>query len=254
MPETLLESEVFGHVKGAFSGAISSRRGLFETADGGTLFLDEIGEMSAALQAKLLTVLETGRFRAVGDTRERSADVRLVTATHRDLRAATFERTFREDLLFRLNVVSLEVPPLRYRRNDVPLLLEHFLAQALVRRPNATVRRFAPDAMKALLEYQWPGNVRELAHLVERVVVLGQHEAVGKDELPGALLNPLPAAGSLQFSGGVLRMRELQRQYAAWALAQHGGHKRETCEALDLDLKTLNRLLPGEEVSIAEQH
>jgi len=243
MPESLLESELFGHVRGAFTGAISSRSGLFETADGGTLFLDEIGEMSPALQAKLLTVLETGRFRPVGDTRERSADVRLITATHRDLRAAAAEKRFREDLLFRLDVVSLEIPALRYRRDDIPLLAEHFLKQALERRPSCPVRRFSAEAMQALLDYPWPGNVRELAHVVERVVVLGQQEEVTRAELPRTVTEPAKLPGALSFGAQVMPMRDLQRQYAAWALTQHAGHKRETCEALDIDLKTLNRLL-----------
>ncbi len=243
LPDTLLESELFGHVKGAFTGAVSTRTGLFEAADGGTLFLDEIGEMSPSLQAKLLTTLETGRFRVLGEVRERAADVRLVAATHRDLRAAAVAGRFREDLLYRLDVVSIELPPLRHRRDDIALLANHFLAQQVAARPQTLPRRVSAEALEVLLAHAWPGNVRELQHVIERAALLGNTPFIERADLPRALTAPDAARRPVDFGAEVVTMRETQRRYAAWALERFQGHKRQTCEALDLDLKTLNRLL-----------
>lgn len=238
LPETLLESELFGHARGAFTGATSSRSGLFASAEGGTLFLDEIGELAPALQAKLLSVLETGRYRAVGEDRERSVDVRIVAATHRDLRAS---QNFRPDLRFRLEVVAIELPPLRARRADLPALATAFIAQSRARHPHSPVERLAPAVLEVFQRYGWPGNVRELQHVVERGVLLGRGAELALEDLPRNLVDA-PGTGR-DFEGGVVTMRALQRRYAAWALEQCEGHKRRTCEALDLDLKTLNRLL-----------
>ncbi|MEO6418566.1 MAG: sigma-54 dependent transcriptional regulator, partial [Polyangiaceae bacterium] len=162
LPENLLESELFGHVKGAFTGATANRAGLIEEASGGTLFLDEIGEMHPALQAKLLHVLESGTVRAVGANKERSVDTRMLTATHCDLHERVAAGTFREDLMYRLDVVTIEVPPLRQRRDDLSALTDHFLAAARIRNPTSPVTHFAPDALARLFEHTWPGNVREL--------------------------------------------------------------------------------------------
>lgn len=239
LPEHLLESELFGHARGSFTGATTSRSGLFASADGGTLFLDEIGELAPALQAKLLTVLESGRYRAVGEDRERNADVRIVAATHRDLSTAD---TFRQDLRFRLEVVSIELPPLRSRREDLPLLVTHFLETSLARHAASPARRLSAEAERALLSYAWPGNVRELQHVIERAVLLAKDAALGVDLFPRKLAEASAPHGP-DFGDEVLTMREMQRQYAAWALVQSQGHKRHTCEALQLDLKTLNKLL-----------
>ncbi len=245
IPEGLLESELFGHVKGAFTGANAAHVGLFEQAQGGTLFLDEIGEMSPALQAKLLHVLETGRVRPLGGTRERTLDARVVSATHRDLRARVRSGTFREDLLYRLDVVSVEVPALRSRREDIPMLLARFLASARARTPAAPLRRLSADATHALTAYDWPGNVRELEHLAERLVVLCSSETAELDDLPPSIRSSHASGHDLEFGEAVLPFRELQTRYARWALEKLGGRKMATCEALGIDSKTLARWLAG---------
>jgi len=236
LPEPLLESELFGHVKGAFTGAIADHPGLFATDDGGTVMLDEIGELPIGLQAKLLRVLESGTVRPVGATRERAVDVRIVAATHRDLRRAVGDGTFREDLLYRLDVLAIEMPPLRQRRDDLAPLVEHFLADAIHRHPTSPARTFSRQAMRKLLDHAWPGNVRELAHAVERGVVL----ASGPEITDVDLVAREPASS---FDGDVVPMVEIQRRYARWALDQFGGHKTRTAERLDVDAKTLNRWL-----------
>jgi two-component system response regulator HydG len=242
LPEALLESELFGHVRGAFTGATSARTGLFAAADGGTIFLDEIGEMAPALQAKLLHVLETGCVRPVGDTRERQVDVRVVAATHRDLRARAADGTFREDLLYRLDVVSIELPALRYRRDDLPLLVEHFFAKMREKHPHGVAHRMSREAMDALFAYTWPGNVRELEHLIERLVLLARRHDVELGDLPKQVV-AAEVHGQVGFGPKVIPMREMQRQYAAWALTECGGEKRATCDALEIDYKTLMRHL-----------
>ncbi len=243
LPENLLESELFGHVKGAFTGATSARAGLFADADAGSLLLDEIGEMSPALQAKLLQVIEAGTVRAVGSGKERPVDVRVIAATHRDLRERARAGAFREDLLYRLDVVTIEIPALRHRREDIPLLAERFLAESRKRHPGSPVQRFTPEAMARLLDYGWPGNVRELAHAVERVVLLGREAEVRASDLPAATAHA-PAAGlPAGVEGAVLPIREVQRRYAAWALERLGGHKARTAEALGVDTKTLAKWL-----------
>ena len=246
LPDQLLESELFGHTKGAFTGAVADREGLFADASGGTLLLDEIGEMSPALQAKLLHVLEAGTVRPVGATKERTVDVRVIAATHRDLRAKIKQGTFREDLMYRLDVVSIEMPPLRHRREDIPLLVEHFLAESRARHPHSPVTSFARDALALLLDHAWPGNVRELAHVIERCVLLGNAADVTAAELPVQLREPPPVAQH-SFDGAVMPIRELQRLYARWALDKLGGHKARTAAELGVDTKTLNRWLAGDD-------
>ncbi len=245
IPDPLLESELFGHAKGAFTGATSARAGLFAEADGGTLFLDEIGEMSPGLQAKLLHVLENGTVRAVGESKERTVDVRIVAATHRDLRARVAAGLFREDLLYRLEVITIEIPPLRHRRDDIPDLLERFLARAKERHPASEVVGFAPDALDALMTYAWPGNVREMEHLVERLVLLGRSKEIAASELPDRIREaPSP---ELAFTTPVVPMREMQRRYAAWAYAELGGRKLLAAEKLGIDHKTLTRWLADDD-------
>jgi two-component system response regulator HydG len=241
LPENLLESELFGHVKGAFTGATANRVGLLEEADGGTLFLDEIGEMAPPLQAKLLHVLEMGTVRAVGSNKERAIDTRIVAATHRDLRERIAAGAFREDLLYRLDVITVALPPLRQRRDDLPELIETFLARACEKHPRSSAREVAPEALERLLEHGWPGNVRELEHVIERAVLLGRGRAIGIDDLPPSLRAPPP--GGITFAGQVVPFRELQRRYAAWAYERLDGRKVLTASVLGVDFKTLSKWL-----------
>jgi two-component system response regulator HydG len=246
LPEALLESELFGHVKGAFTGATSARAGLFAEADGGTLLLDEVGEMSPALQAKLLHVIESGTVRAVGAAKERHVDTRVLAATHRDLHERARSGAFREDLLYRLDVVTIQIPPLRHRREDVPLLVERMLADAKAKHPRSVVERLAPDAIEKLMDHAWPGNVRELAHAIERVVLLGREAEAHAGDLPASATSGPPPDMPAALEGGVLPIREVQRRYAAWALERLGGRKARTAEALGVDVKTLSKWLGTE--------
>jgi two-component system response regulator HydG len=240
VPEHLLESELFGHVKGAFTGASSATPGLFEEADGGILFLDEIAELPGALQPKLLDVLERGVVRAVGASKERRVNVRILAATHRDLRARIATGAFREDLLYRLEVITIEIPPLRLRRDDIPVLIEHFFEQSRRKHPSSVVKHLAVDVSQRLLDHDWPGNVRELAHVIERLVLLGRAAEVEVGDLP-------PTVGKRRatqdFSGDVVPLREMSRRYAQWAFEALDGRKLETAEMLDVDVKTLTKLL-----------
>jgi two-component system, NtrC family, response regulator HydG len=238
LPETLLESELFGYVKGAFTGAGTDRPGLFREADGGTLFLDEIGEMAPGLQAKLLHVIEHGTIRPVGSTKEKEIDVRIIAATHRNLREAVKAGTFREDLLYRLDVISLSVPSLRERREDLPELIAHFLKQAKTKYPNTVAEKLSREALDTLMAYDWPGNVRELAHVLEKMVLLGRSTVVGTEDVPPTIKNPNQQSVP-EFQGEILPIRELQRRYASWALTQLGGHKGKAAEKLGIDAKTL---------------
>jgi len=243
LPENLLESELFGHVKGAFTGAVANRAGLFVEADGGTLFLDEIGDMAPALQAKLLDVLERRVVRAVGASRERDVDVRIVAATHRDLPARVASGEFREDLLYRLEGIAIAIPPLRHRREDIALLANRFLVEARSSTPRAVVNRFSTEAMTLLLDYGWPGNVRELQHAVARAVVLGRSAEALPADLPAAISERRVRRASMDFGDEIIPVRELQRRYASWVLEQVGGRKMLACEKLGIDGKTLNRWL-----------
>ncbi len=243
--EALLESELFGHVRGAFTGATSTSRGLFVEASGGTLFLDEIGDMAPALQAKLLHLIERGVVRPVGGSQEIIVDARIVTATHRDLRERVRDGTFREDLLYRIDVVSIETPPLRRRREDLPDLIAHFFSAARQKHMHARAERIAPDAMAVFLDHDWPGNVRELAHAIERIVLLARRPDVTVADLPPTMRGGEGA--ELRFQGRVLTMREAQRRYAQWVFDQAGGHRSRAAERLGIDRKTLAKLLGGEE-------
>jgi len=250
VPEALLESELFGHVRGAFTGAVAARRGLFAEASGGTLFLDEVGELSPGTQAKLLHALERRSTRPVGSDREQPTDVRIIAATNRNLRERVAAGAFREDLLFRLNVVELEVPPLRHRAADLPALIAHFLAAARARSPRTPVVRFSPAALGRMFAYPWPGNVRELENLIERVVLLGGSEEVGVADLSEAIRVGTATPGN-HFDGAVKSLQAVERDYARWALEQLGGRKLATAEKLEIDRKTLNRLLepPADEAA-----
>ena len=244
LPENLLESELFGHMKGAFTGATATRVGLLEEADGGTLFLDEIAEMAPALQAKLLHVLESGTVRAVGSNKERRVNVRILAATHRDLRERVRAGSFREDLLYRLDVVTIAIPPLRQRRDDLLPLIEHFLARSREKHPKSPVEKVDPEAMERMLGHAWQGNVRELEHVIERATLLGRGPAITVKDLPAAVA--APSSDGIHFVGNVVPFRELQRRYAAWAYERFGGRKVLAAEKLGIDFKTLSRLLDEE--------
>jgi two-component system response regulator HydG len=246
LPEALLESELFGHVKGAFTGATADRPGLFAEADHGTLLLDEIGEMSPALQAKLLHVLESRRIRPVGTSGEQDVDVRVIAATHRDLRQRIAEGSFREDLLYRLDLVTIEVAPLRNRRPDIPLFVNQFLAAAKARHPTRMVTGFSREALQRLYDYTWPGNVRELAHVIERCVLLADGPEVTERDLPAQLRDALPEDAAM-FRGEIIPLREIQRRYAHWAYEQLGNQKARAADRLGVDIKTLNRWLSLDE-------
>jgi two-component system response regulator HydG len=250
LPHSLLESELFGHVKGAFTGATTARRGLFVEADGGTLFLDEIGDMAPELQARLLRVLEDGEVRAVGADGARTVDVRVVAATHQDLEARVKDGRFRADLFYRLNVITLRVPSLRERGEDIPALVEHFLAQARARNPRSGVQRFSREAVAALCVLPWPGNVRELENLVQRMVVLGMEETVDLAQLqphlpvPGPDTHPLAAA-----QRDIVPLRQLESEYITWVVARCGGNKTRAAELLGIDVSTIHRRERAEGIS-----
>jgi two-component system NtrC family response regulator len=266
LPETLIESELFGHRKGSFTGADEHRVGLFEVANGGTLFLDEIGELPKAMQAKLLRFLESGEIRRVGENESFTCDVRVVCATHRKLDQMVAEGDFREDLWFRINTFEIHVPPLRDRIEDIPVLARH-----MARRFNASVRPddevFTPEAMEALSEHSWPGNVRELANCVEHAMILCQRLPIAPEHLPGrfhslrlrAAPGPRPGAVSLPVSGehgpasspshpapvalpprsASQTLRDVEMQAIYDALDRSGGSKPKAAEELGISLKTL---------------
>jgi two-component system response regulator HydG len=241
LPENLLESELFGHVRGAFTGATAARRGLFVEADGGTLVLDEIGDMPPALQAKLLRVLEEGEVRAVGSDAARKVDVRIIAATHQDLEERVRAAAFRQDLYYRLNVVPVVVPPLRERVEDVPLLAEHFLQRARERNPTSPVAKLLPEALAVLGRWSWPGNVRELENLIERLVVIGLDDMVQAADVQ-ALLPTRPDGGPLDEAKRTLvPLKQLEREYITWVISQCGGNKTKAAEVLGIDVSTIYR-------------
>jgi transcriptional regulator with PAS, ATPase and Fis domain len=240
LPESLFESEVFGHERGAFTGAVTARRGLLETAAGGTCFLDEVGELSAALQAKLLRALEERMIRRVGGNDRIPVDVRIVAATNRDLRKRVDDGAFREDLYYRLNVVTVTVPPLRERPEDIPLLSQHFL-QKYAAASKKPIQNFAPDTQALLAAYHWPGNVRELEHVIERAVALSSSTVIMPDDLP-AQTRQEPTPG-LHLPVGRMTLEEVKQWYVARVLEEMGGNKVRAAEALGIDRATLYRFL-----------
>jgi DNA-binding NtrC family response regulator len=237
--ENLLQSELFGHEKGAFTGAVKLKRGLFEAAEGGTVFLDEIGDVSAATQAGLLRVLEAGTFRRVGGTQELHADVRLVAATNRDLERHMADGQFRRDLYFRLNTIHLKIPPLRERRADIPYLAAHFVDRYNER--YETKKSISPEAIEAMSEYGWPGNVRELRHCVERALVLAEGDEIGPEDLP-AELHRRPATPANTAAGEpITPLLEMEKRYIARVLAEMGGHRSRTAMVLGISERNLYR-------------
>jgi two-component system response regulator PilR (NtrC family) len=250
-PETLLESELFGHARGAFTGAVSAKKGLLEVADRGTFFLDEIGDMPLSLQSKLLRVLEDRAVLPVGETRPHQVDVRFVTATHRDLEAAVKSGDFRADLYYRLNVVPIHLPPLRERREDIPLLAGHFLA-VYAKRLDRPVVRFTDRALEALMNYRWPGNVRELENTIQRSVALGTTDRIDLEDidvrmrtavpLPAAVGGPGQAPSVVLPSGGMDLeevLADIERAYLAQALAKTGGNLTQAAVLLGLSLRSI---------------
>ncbi len=242
VPENLLESEFFGHVKGAFSGADRDRKGLFEAAAGGTLFLDEIGELPPPLQVKLLRAIQEGEVRRVGDTRLRQVDVRIVAASNRDLQEAVEQSEFREDLYFRLAVVPIHLPPLRARTEEIPELVRHLLdrhAERLGIEPPPVER----ETMEVLLDYAWPGNVRELENVLERAMVLSDGGSLGPEALPEAVRHPerMPMAAGADPGDLSVKRRsaELERRLIARALEQTGGNRTRAADLLDLSPRAL---------------
>jgi len=240
LPENLLESELFGHVKGAFTGAHRDHKGLFEAAAGGTLFLDEIGEIAPGLQVKLLRVLQDREIRPVGSTASRAVDVRIIAATNCDLEEMVRNRAFRKDLYFRLKVISIQVPPLRLRREDLlPLarkFVEHY-CQVLHCGPCS----LSAEALNRLMQYEWPGNVRELEHAMERAVVLAQDKP--KIELGDLPPEVVGSSGGLAVEEQLIPLAEMERRYILRALEKCGGNKKESAKALGIGANTLWRKL-----------
>ncbi|MBD3161185.1 MAG: response regulator [Candidatus Eisenbacteria bacterium] len=255
IPATLLESELFGHEKGAFTGATAARTGCFEQADGGTLFLDEIGEMSVDLQSKLLRALENGRFRRVGGDREIAVDVRIVAATNADLKGLLAEGRFREDLYFRLNVFGIAIPPLRERREDVALLADHFLQQHL-RQKNDPITGFSDAALRLMERYAWPGNVRELRNAVHRAAILCSGGEILPEHLPPAVRGEetsLPRSGSGVFLPDGTSIAEAERMLIFETLRTNRWNKSKAAEILGISLKTLYNRLNQYEAEKTEQ-
>ncbi|HEX7481464.1 MAG TPA: sigma-54 dependent transcriptional regulator [Polyangiales bacterium] len=244
MPETLLESELFGHVKGAFTDAKSAHSGLFAQANGGTLFLDEVGEMSLGLQPKLLRALQERKVRPVGGDAEVAFDARIVTATNRDLETAALEHRFREDLYYRINVIHIAVPPLRARGNDVLLLAQHFVTH-FGKAFNKPARGISSTAAEKLVSYAWPGNVRELQNCIERAVALTRFEEIVIDDLPEKVRTYKRSHVVLDSDdpAELVTLDELERRYILRVLDRLGGNKSLTAQTLGLDRKTLYRKL-----------
>ncbi len=241
--ESLMESELFGHARGAFTGATGARRGLFEEASGGTLFLDEIGDVGPKIQAQLLRALQEGEIRRVGESAAVKVDVRVVAATNKDLSALATEGKFRADLLYRLDVVRLHLPPLRERREDIPLLVEHFASHHARGGARPVVTK---DALDRLMTYDWPGNVRQLENVVARALALNATGVVGPGDFP-APIGDRPAKPQ-GLTADTPTLAELSRRYAATVLQQVGGNKSEAARLLGVDRKTLYKLLgPGVE-------
>jgi len=237
LQETLLESELFGHEKGAFTGALQAKPGLVEVAEGGTLFIDEIAEMAAGLQAKLLRVLEDGHYRRVGGTQESHADVRVVAATNKPLEEEMKAGRFREDLYYRLAVVTIELPLLRDRPGDIPELVEHFLT---TRQVGPTRSRIEPEAAAALAQYSWPGNVRELANVLERAQILAEDHVITVDDLPDSIVDATPPVAA---GGDPGHLREVERRHVLEVLEEHKGNKVQASRALGISRRALYRLI-----------
>jgi DNA-binding NtrC family response regulator len=256
MPTDLLESTLFGHVKGAFTSAIAAKKGLFEVANGGTLFLDEIATMGIDTQAKILRVLQDRRFMHLGGVQEIQVDVRIIAATNVDLRQAVREGKFREDLFYRLNVIAIELPPLRSRREDIPLLATHFLRR-FAEENGLPPRSFTPDAMRALVDYEWPGNVRELENVIERGVVLSSGATIGSDLLPGHLTGSSYSSSLLEHSPDASLfdiMEDIERRIIVDKLERSNWNQTEAAEQFRIPLSTLNQKIKRLNIEIRKRN
>ena len=246
LPENLLESELFGHARGSFTGAIANKKGLFEIAEKGTLFLDEVGEMSPWTQVKLLRTLQDKRIRRVGGTEEIPVDVRIIAATNQDLKKRIEEDKFREDLFYRLNVISMEIPPLRDRKEDIPILVSHFLRKCC-ERMGRPMKRMPPRVMKIFESYPWPGNVRELENAIERIVAIEERETVTETSLPEELLAPQrePERNYDLTPGFDLNatLDGISRNFVQQALHRASGNLKETAELLGINYRSLRYLI-----------
>lgn len=260
IPENLLESELFGHAKGAFTGASDKKIGLFEEAEGGTLFLDEIGDLSLPLQAKLLRVLQERKIKRIGENQFRNIDVRILSATHKDLRREVIEGRFREDLFFRLNVIQIKIPPLRERKEDIAPLAEFFLRKFIALN-GSKVKGFSKPALEKLMNYSWPGNVRELENAIERAVVLSSSDFISVEDLPDQEeFKPVFQSTEKQVQDfqaqhfdKILTIDDMVKRYIKYVLEKNNGAKEKTARDLDIDRKTLYRKIQEmETVSLKE--
>ncbi|HAV21370.1 MAG TPA: DNA-binding response regulator [Firmicutes bacterium] len=247
LPETLLESELFGHARGAFTGAHMTKRGLFEEADGGTVFLDEIGDISLALQAKLLRFLQNREFIRIGETTVRSVDVRVIVATNKDLEAAIERGSFRSDLYYRLNVITIHLPPLRERRSDIPLLAKHFAQKFAAKNFRGPIT-LSPEAMDALINYEWPGNVRELENAIERAVILMEGDTLDLSDLPDEVVGgtkPVESEGQneIEDRGFYDAVDDYKRKLIEEALERSDGVQAKAADLLGLKRTTLNEMM-----------
>jgi two-component system response regulator HydG len=240
LPEAMLESELFGHAAGAFPGVARRRRGIFAEADGGTIFLDEVADLPLSLQGKLLRVLESGEVRAIGENTAQTVDVRCIASTHADLAALVRARHFREDLFFRLNVLPIRIPPLRERREDLPSLVEHFLARAQDRAKESVRRRFTTDALRAIETHSWPGNVRELENVIQRLVVSTRSEIDGA-AVRAAVTPVSPGDPTDVLAAAHLSLNDVEERYVEAVLRQAGGNKLNAAAILGIDVSTLYR-------------
>jgi len=238
--ENLLQSELFGHEKGAYTGAVSLKHGLFEVADRGTIFLDEIGEITPPLQVKLLRVLETGTFRRLGGTVDIRVDVRVIAATNRSLEAMMKDGQFREDLYYRLNVFSITIPPLRERRGDIPMLVEHFIHHSSL--ASKREARVSAEALEALQRYPWPGNVRELKNVIEHALILCDSDVIEREHLPMAIRMG-PSFGGEDEATGLLTLEEAEKSYIRRVLHECKGHRQKAAHILGISERTLYRKL-----------
>lgn len=233
IPETMLESELFGHERGAFTGATERKIGMLEVADGGTVFLDEVGELPLQLQVKLLRVIESRRFFRVGGVKEVNVDIKFVSASNKDLKAASEEGKFRADLYYRISALALHIPPLRERQDDIPLLINHYLK----RHPPFKRKKFSAEAMAALCRYPWPGNVRELQNLLHRILLLTSHDVIEERDLPVDLVECKKEKETAKL------LAVVERRHVLAVLREAGGHRGKAAEALGIDPKTLYRKL-----------
>jgi two-component system, NtrC family, response regulator PilR len=245
MPEALLESELFGHMRGAYTSADTNKKGLLEVAERGTIFLDEIGEMSAVMQVKLLRVLQERKFRRVGGLEELTADIRVIAATNQDLTRLISEGRFREDLFYRINVIPISMPPLRERREDIPLLADHFLAK-YTEQMDKTINGISHDALELLVQHDWPGNIRELENVLERAVALEATPTILADSLPGSIRGERPRGAAQTPADGLpdagfdleAHVKEIERGYIAEALKRAGGVQVKAAELLGMSFRS----------------